>query len=135
MQVVFVDTSAWVALNSKRDALHTSAIQLNRQLLSEGCRYVTSNFVIDETLTTIRMQVSHAAAVDFGERLRQSKVIDVVHVDDEIEDKAWDIFKSYADKDFSFTDCTSFVIMQLLDLTDALTHDHHFVQFGFAALL
>ena len=42
------------------------------------------------------------------------------------------MFFRYRDKDFSFTDCTSFILMRELKLREALTTDHHFVQAGFA---
>ncbi|MBA3483059.1 MAG: type II toxin-antitoxin system VapC family toxin [Pirellulales bacterium] len=45
------------------------------------------------------------------------------------------LFDSRADKEWSLTDCTSFVIMQERKITDALTADHHFAQAGFTALL
>ena len=37
-------------------------------------------------------------------------------------------------KDFSYTDCTSFVVMKQLDMTIAFTFDRHFDQFGFTRL-
>ncbi len=135
MTRIFVDTNAWIALNSKRDRFHSSAIALNKRLSQEGCRYVISNFVLDETYTGLLTKVRHVAAVDFGERIRQSRVVSVVHVSEQLEDDAWELFKRYSDKSFSFTDCTSFVIMKQFGLTDAFTNDHHFEQMGFAALL
>jgi predicted nucleic acid-binding protein len=46
-------------------------------------------------------------------------------------EKARGVFFRYRDKDYSFTDCTSFVVMQELKLKRALTTDHHFRQMGF----
>ena len=39
------------------------------------------------------------------------------------------------DKAWSLTDCISFVVMEDLGITDALTADHHFEQAGFVAML
>jgi predicted nucleic acid-binding protein len=47
-----------------------------------------------------------------------------------MEDAAFTIFKQYADKDFSFTDCTSFSIMKSLNLNKAFAFDKHFEQYG-----
>jgi len=64
----------------------------------------------------------------------KSRIIDIVHVAPEIESQAWEIFKKYSDKSFSFTDCTSFAIMQQLEINQAFTFDSHFIQFGFQTL-
>ena len=73
--------------------------------------------------------------MDFGEKLRQSKTVQVLHVSEYIEEEAWKLFKQYSDKNFSFTDCTSFIIMRQLKLLSVFTNDHHFEQMGFTALL
>ncbi len=58
-----------------------------------------------------------------------------MHVSEQLEDDAWGLFKRYSDKRFSFTDCTSFVIMKQFGLMEAFTNDRHFEQMGFTALL
>jgi hypothetical protein len=80
-------------------------------------------------------KVGHFAAVEFGDNVQKSEVVRIVHVTEEMEDEAWTIFKKYSDKLFSFTDCTSFVVMHQLDLTQAFTNDHHFTQMGFETLI
>ena len=135
MKPILMDTNGWIAINSKRDQLHAAAVTTNQQLLKAGYRYLTTNFVLDETYTGLVMHIGHAAAVDFGERLRRTKTVSIVHISPEIEESAWKLFKQYADKRFSFTDCTSFVVMQQLQLTDAFTSAHHFEQMGFRLLL
>ena len=132
---VFADANGWIALNSKRDQLHHTAVGVNRDLLSKGCRYITTNFVLDESYTGLLTMVGHFASVDFGERIRLSKTMQIVHITEEIEDEAWQLFKRYSDKAFSFTDCTSFVVMQRFRLSEAFTSDHHFEQMGFTVLL
>jgi predicted nucleic acid-binding protein len=44
-------------------------------------------------------------------------------------------FRKSAGHESSFTDCSSFVVMRELRLSDALTNDHHFVEAGFRGLL
>src|SRR5690349_13616074 len=128
MKNIFVDANAWIAITSKRDRLHESAITLNRTLLQAGHRYFTTNFVLDEVYTGILMRVGHSAAVGFGELIRSVQVAHVIHVSEEIEEAAWQFFRQHADKQFSFTDCTSFVVMRQLNLAEAFTNDHHFEQ-------
>lgn len=43
---------------------------------------------------------------------------------------AAELFRTYADKDWSFTDCTSKVVMESLGITTAFSFDRHFRQFG-----
>ena len=45
------------------------------------------------------------------------------------------LYASRTDKEWSLTDCISFVVMQRHQLNEALTGDHHFDQAGFKALL
>jgi len=135
MKQILVDTNGWVALNSKKDQLHNTAININKELLKNGYRYVTTNFILDETYTGLLIKVGHFASVDFGEKIRKSLTLQTVHIAEDIEDEAWELFKKYSDKYFSFTDCTSFVIMQRLGIKKAFTSDHHFEQMGFVKLL
>ncbi len=135
MNWAFADANGWIALNSKRDQLHRAAVDINKSLLRGGRHYVTPNFVLDETYTGLRMKVGHFAAVDFGERLRNSRTVYVVHITEELQEEVWQLFKQYADKEFSFTDCTSFVVMKQMSVVDAFTNDHHFEQMGFTILL
>ena len=135
MRFVFVDTSAWVALKHKADSLYQPATNVNRLLLTSGTRYVTSNFVLDEAYTLLRMRAGHHIAVELGEEIAQSKLITIVRVSEVLEAQAWTIFKRYADKEFSFTDCTSFAIMRERNISEAFTSDHHFQQFGYQILL
>ena len=135
MSRIFSDANAWIALNSKRDQWHDAAVKINRELLQNGHRYVTTNFVLDETYTGLMMRVGHFAAVDFGEKIRAARTVQLIHITEAIEEEAWNLFKRYSDKDFSFTDCTSFVVMRQLNLQEVFTNDHHFEQMGFAVLL
>lgn len=135
MKEVFVDTVGWVALKDSSDNLHANAHLLNKELLASGTRYITSNFVLDESYTLLLSRTSHGVAVQFGEEIRASRMVTVVHVSEELEEEAWQLFKRYSDKEFSFTDCTSFVIMQQRGIWEAFTNDHHFEQAGFQRLL
>lgn len=135
MEWVFVDTSGWVALKHKGDSLWQAATRLNRSLLTKKSRYVTSNFVLDEAYTLLRLRAGHHIAVELGEEIANSRLITVVHVSPMLEDEAWQIFKRYDDKEFSFTDCTSFAIMRQRNISEAFTNDHHFEQFGYQVLL
>lgn len=135
MKRIFADANGWIALNSRRDQFHSASVRINKKLLQSGYRYVTTNFVLDETYTGLLINVGHFTAVDFGERVRNSRTVQIIHVGEDIEEEAWKLFKQHSDKSFSFTDCTSFTVMRWLHLIEAFTNDHHFEQIGFTALL
>ncbi len=94
----------------------------------------TSDYVLDETLTLMRARLGHDKAVEFGRWVLQSPLVKIIHIDEETWQAAWEIFVKHKDKDFSFTDCTSFAIMRKLGLINAFTFDRHFEQAGFNIL-
>jgi uncharacterized protein len=125
--MIFVDSSAWFAVYSPRDANHGLAVQ---QLRSFDEELVTTDFVIDETLTLLRMRDENQHALAFGNRLVDGNAARVIAVDNADFLAAWQIFRGYQDKEWSFTDCTCFVVMERLRITRAFAFDDHFRQFG-----
>ncbi len=128
---IFVDTSAWLALDDKNDQYHNKAVAKSSEIKRQRIKIITSEYIIDETITLIRYRVSHQAAVIFGDSLLNSSIVRIVNVTDEDRIKAWEIFKKYEDKELSFTDCTSFVLTKNLRLQKIFTFDKHFKQMGF----
>jgi len=126
---LFIDTGAFIALTDADDENHKAAAAFYRNAKEKGTRFVTTNFVLCETLNYLRARISHNIAVLFRENLKKSGFIEIVTVTPSIEDAAFTIFKRYIDKDFSFTDCTSFSIMRSLKLKSAFAFDKHFEQF------
>lgn len=135
MQRVFVDTSAFVALLDPRDDCHDQAVQIEQSLSGQATHLVTTNFVLEETYTGLRGKIQHSAILRFRDSVRQSQWLSVVRITEALEDQAWEIFARYDDKDFSFTDCTSFVVMRQLDITTVFAFDEHFEQFGFTRMI
>jgi len=126
---LFVDTGAFIALTDADDENHKAAAACYRNAKEKGMRFVTTNFVVCETMNYLRARISHRIAVLFRENLKKSGFIEIVRVTPSIEDAAFTIFKQYTDKDFSFTDCTSFSIMRSLKLKSTFAFDKHFEQF------
>jgi len=134
MHQIFVDTWAWYALTDRNDADHLIAETANKQLLDEGHTFVTTNYVLSETVTLVRYKLYHEVAVQFWKTTRQlieSGLVELVRVSESQEDRAWTMFEQFADQDFSFTDCTSFAVMQALKLSRVFTGDQHFATMGF----
>lgn len=126
---LFIDTGAFIALTDADDQNHKAAATFYRNAKEKGARFVTTNFVVCETMNYLRARITHDIAVLFWENLKKSSFIEIITVTPPIEDAAFTIFKQYADKGFSFTDCTSFSIMRALKLKNAFAFDRHFAQF------
>lgn len=128
MERVFVDTSAWFALANRADAGHAAVA---RYLAGYRGRLVSSNFVFDEVVTLCRTRLDHAAAATLGGHLLTQRNVDIVRVSAEDEQVAWRLFLDRPDKDYSFTDCTSFVLMRRLGLRRVVATDADFQREGF----
>lgn len=126
MSSIFVDTSAWHAVSNERDANHALA----QEFLTRNERLVTTNFVIDETITLTLIRTGYRQALAVGELLWSRQTAGIIWVTPDDEQAAWNLFKQYDDKIFSFTDCTSFAVMARLGLTHAFTFDADFVRTG-----
>lgn len=129
MERIFVDTSGWYALTDVRDPHHEAAKDWFEQ---DTLPLVTTDYVLDETLTFIRMKLGHRLGVQFGERLLESALAQIVAVTSQDRQAAWQIFKKFKDQKLSFTDCTSFAVMKRLGLRQVLTVDKHFQVMGFS---
>ncbi|MEW8958782.1 MAG: PIN domain-containing protein [Moorella sp. (in: firmicutes)] len=134
MKPFFVDTSGWCAVYDRSDDNHGKALSFWQKIASTAGTLYTSDYVMDETLTLLRVRTGHTSAVEFGRLILASKVVKIVPVSASRWKKAWELFIKFGDKDFSFTDCTSFIIMQELHLREVLGFDHHFRQMGFILL-
>jgi predicted nucleic acid-binding protein len=133
MKGLFVDTAGWVACADAADPAHKPATAARDCWMSQGGLLVTTDYVADETLTFLRLRLGLDAAEAWWRQVDGSSRLRWEFVTLARADKARGLFFRYRDKDFSFTDCTSFVVMRELKLRDALTTDHHFEQAGFAA--
>ncbi len=128
---LFVDTSAWLALYDSDDGHHKNAVKKSVDIRKRKIDLVTSDYILDESITIIRHTVSHKAAVAFGESIMNSGIVKIVRVTDETFFGSWEMFRQYDDKRFSFTDCTSFILMKMMGTRRAFTFDRHFRQAGF----
>ena len=131
----FADTSALYAAIDARDAHHAKTARLMRQLAQANRKLVTSDYVIAET---VNLAVARGGRV-VGERLLQllenSSGLRMEWIGRERFVAAKALFRKHADHDYSFTDCTSFVLMHELEMAEALTTDRHFREAGFQTLL
>ncbi|MBI3317732.1 MAG: type II toxin-antitoxin system VapC family toxin, partial [Candidatus Omnitrophica bacterium] len=124
--MVFVDTSAFFAIENERDRHHVEALDTRHDLMARGERLITSDYILDEVYTLLRMRVGHRAAVDFGESIRTSRFFRIEPVTTADFEAAWRIFRRYDDKPFSFTDCTTVALMRKESIENIATFDEDF---------
>ena len=126
---LFVDTWGWLALADSRDPAHEQAVSERR---SHAGALVTSDYVLDETITRLFSACPFSAAREFCGAILQaasSRSLHVERITPERFDAAYQLRLLYSDKPrISFTDLTSFVVMRELEIRNVLTADRHFAQ-------
>jgi hypothetical protein len=129
MKPVFVDTSYWIALFDRKDQNHKRSVKLSEQLKTS--KIIVSDFVIFETITFLNTSVkNHSLALLFLDFIYEQDNIEVLEIGTVLKKNSLQIFKDYYDKDFSFTDCSSFALMASLNIKNAVSFDRHFSQIG-----
>jgi len=128
MNGIFVDTSGWYATIDRHDRSHEAARQF---LENNRLRLVTTDYVMDETVTLLQVQLGHGCAVRFLDSLQASRLVQLIYLSQAQIDATAQLFRNRPDKGWSFTDCSSFVLMQEYRLINALAFDDHFRQAGF----
>lgn len=133
--MIFVDTSAWLALADPADAHHIEAREFEA-MLRKGAhgKLVTTDFVLDETITIVRDKAGIAKARDLSRAVLDSPNVHVLWVGEAQFRGALELMLSREDKHWSLTDCTSFVLMKGMELDSAFTFDSDFKQAGFSTL-
>jgi uncharacterized protein len=124
--MVFVDSSFWIALASRRDAHHGEAIEL-----IEACDepLLVSNHIRGETWTWLARR-GHRAAITFLDSLL-SRRVRVAFVTEELETEALEWLRRHDERAYSFVDATSFALMRSLGIREALAFDGDFAAAGF----
>lgn len=129
---ILIDTSFVVALVNDTDENHEKALNLSLEF--DGKPTVITDSVMLEIGNTLA-RVYKTESIEAIEGFFASKEVEVVRLDETLFDKAFELYKTHADKTWGLVDCISFVVMRENGITDALTHDKHFVQAGFRALM
>jgi len=133
--MIFVDTGAWIAIEDSKDVHHKKAMDFKNKILVSRSRLITTNYVLDETYTLMLMNTGYAKTIAFKHKLDQfihSNLLIVYYINMETEKYSWEVFKQFnRDKMWSFTDCTSKIVMEKPGLTEVFAFDRHFEQMGF----
>lgn len=137
MKRIFVDTSGWANLAYASEPYHHLATKIHGSAVRNRQKLITTNYVISELvpLLTSVLKVSRPRIIELINGIKSSQNFDIIHIDEVGDAKAWELLENRNDKNWSLVDSSSFVVMEALDITDALTTDHHFEQAGFIRLL
>ena len=130
-----MDSAGFLALWDAGDQHHAAARRLHEHLVRKQRRFLTTEYVADETITLLLIRHSRRAALDFLDTVERSEALRLEWIDPARFHAAAGWFRRHADKEWSFTDCVSFAVMRELRINDAFTTDHHFRQAGFTPLL
>jgi uncharacterized protein len=121
-----------LALEDRDDEHHRAALSVReriRKSLTPFRTLFTSNYVTDETLTLLKDRCGVNVAISFRNDLEKSGIVKTLWIDRNVEAAAWKIFEKHQDKEYSFTDCTSFALTDLHAIRNAFTFDNHFRQY------
>ena len=129
--MVFVDTSAWYAYFLPTDPFHQ---QVRKCFLTGNGPLLTSDYCIDETLTLLMARGELRRASEAGHALFEARISQLHFMTPAQIGRAWILFQQRAAAGWSFTDCTSKVVIDDLRVTMAIALDGHFQQFGVAVV-
>jgi uncharacterized protein len=132
MSAVLADTFYFLALVNPKDQAHKKALDFSAGFSGP---IVTTTWILMEVGDALCRVPDRATYLKLLDNLANASIATVVPATQEVFEKAIALFAARPDKDWSVTDCTSFVIMQERGIKEAITGDKHFVQAGFHALL
>jgi len=132
MRRYFADTFFFLALLNERDDAHDRAVELMNDF--DGMM-VTTRWVLAEVANTLSAPLSRGGCVNYFRFLETEPDVEIVGDEAEMFELGLDLYGRRSDKNWSLTDCISFVVMQRKRIKEALTADHHFEQSGFVALM
>ncbi len=125
--MIFVDTGGWFASIVPTDKNHEKA---RNWFLQNREPLITTNYIVDETLTLFKARGEYKRALQIGEQFFNGPLSSVYDLNGEDLTETWQVFKQFSDKEWSFTDCSSKVVMEKLGITHAFAFNGHFKQFG-----
>ena len=132
---VLVDSSGLYPLADHRDPSRKRAVRIVRKLLKDRTCFILTDYILDESLTLAKARAGGHAAQRMLEIVEQSRAFEMAWIGPDRFEQAIGFLKKHSDQGYSFTDCTSFVLMKELGIRQALTTDRHFLIAGFEPLL
>lgn len=135
---IFIDSAVLIALNSPRDQSFSTSQQLLIHLQKNHAPLITTDYVIDEAVTHLLTAIKggfHHTCNLLNWIAHEDNFIQIRWINKECFTEAIKVFRHFnKDKLWSFTDCTSYVVMKELKINTVFTFDEHFAQMGFKLL-
>lgn len=131
----FADTSFWIAVSQKTDQYHGRASAWSDYLVQRDAFILTTEAVLWEWMNALANSATRRATAEGYRRCHHDIQIEVVPFAVDMIAAASRLYEARIDKDWSLTDCLSFLVMEERGVPRALTTDHHFRQAGFEAVL
>lgn len=132
---VFADTAAFVALLIRRDVFNQTANEIMAELSAKDTKLFVTEMVLVEIANALSSIELRARAVILIDEMQKLPNVEIVWSSVELFEKAWSLYRERPDKEWSLTDCASFVVMKEHEIKTAFTSDKHFEQAGFTRLL
>ena len=130
---IFLDTSFILAYVFKDDKYNSKAIKLQNEISKENIIILTTDLILVEVANSLsKVKFRHEAVITINNLQRAANVLPI---DRNTFEDAWNLFEKRTDKEWGLTDCYSFVVMEKFGIKQALTTDKHFEQAGFEILL
>ena len=125
--MIFVDTGAWFARFVPDDPDHS---RIAKWFASNNELLTTTDYCLDETLTLIAARKRPQLAVEAGRVLFDESIARMHFLTSDQVRRSWILFQQRTGAGWSFTDCTSKIVVDDLHITTAIALDRHFHQFG-----
>ena len=133
--MIFVDSGAWIALLDPSDQHHNEANKIYQKLANRHRYFLTTDYVLDETMTRLRYDNGYRSAIKFLELVNRSVnsgALEVLQINPALFQISISIFQKYPTPKLSFTDCTSFAVCETQNISQVFAFDQHFAMMGFA---
>jgi len=132
MNAIFADTYYFLALTNVKDVAHVRALSASA---SANVHILTTEWVLTELADALSSPSERPNFRRIYQTLTSDPLTTLVPASHSLFEQGLDLFFHRPDKDWSLTDCISFVVMKDHGLTEALTADKHFQQAGYIPLL
>lgn len=124
---IFVDSNFFVALFNPNDTQYAKALKISKYLDKNKIKLIISNYVFLEIVTVLSQKRGKKVSIDVGEYLQNVTNIKIIHIDEGLNQQTWNTFCAVQNKNISFVDCSTVVLMKAEGIEKLLTFDRdHF---------
>jgi predicted nucleic acid-binding protein len=131
---IFVNTSGWLALYNPNDPNHGAAKALWEELRGQSVRFVSTDYVMDQVYTVIKVFGSLHTVQAIHTLVNTSALMRLFMTDSVIFDRAWKLFVEDEHPQWTFTDCVNYAVIQYLGVSEVFTFDPNFAASDITAL-